>query len=80
MEADIEMGGKISLTRAKSGIFASSKIKIDKIGSKMNQKDLENSVLYQKHLFFAKILFADHTIWEDIILKAWEEAPQLIFP
>ena len=33
-----------------------------------------------KNTFFAEILFVDDTLSEDIILKAWEEAPQLICP
>ena len=33
-----------------------------------------------KNTFFAETLFMDYTLLEDIILKAWEEAPQLIFP
>ena len=67
------MGGKISPTGAKSGVFALSK---DKLGSKMDQK----WCFVSKTLFFAEILFLDHTLLKDIILKAWEEAPQLIFP
>ena len=48
---------------------------MDKIGSKMDQKGLK----IPKTPFFA-IFFLDHTLCEDIILKAWEEAPQIILP
>ena len=56
------MGGKITPTRAKNVVFALNKVEIDQIAFKMDQKRAKNCVLYQKDIFLADILFAEHTL------------------
>ena len=41
---------------------------MDQIGSKLGQKGLKKVFLYQRY-FFREILFAEHTLLEEIILN-----------
>ena len=53
---------------------------MDKIRSKRDQNGLKIVCCTKNTFFLAEILFVDITLWENIILKAWEEAPQSILP
>ena len=48
-----EMRGKISVTRAKNGVFALTKIKkMDQLGPKIDEISLKIVLLFQKYRFF----------------------------
>ena len=44
-------------------------LKRDQIGLKMDQKGLEIDILYQKYILFSEVLFAEHSLSEEITLN-----------
>ena len=64
-----EMGGKISKTWAKYGVFAFIKVKNGPNRAKKGLKRAEDRVVVAKNTFFClDILFAEYLLSEEIIL------------
>ena len=64
-----EMGGKISKTWAKYGVFALIKVKNGPNRAKKGLKRAEDRVVVAKNTFFClDILFAEYLLSEEIIL------------